>query len=67
MKGKAMIYAAWACLLMLLLAMNFLVSHPVSESPAFSQPGRFVPDCWHVYDNGYHHEWADCMGVRYYE
>ena len=23
------------------------------------------PDCWHLYNNGNHREWADCMGVGY--
>ncbi len=24
-----------------------------------------VPDCWHLYNNGNHREWAECMGVGY--
>ena len=60
--------AVLVCLALFLLYCDFRATNPAFHYwPERSQPVRFVPDCWHVYDNGYHHEWTDCMGVGYYE
>jgi hypothetical protein len=58
---------------LLLAATFFLVSfgdtmtlpEPLPIDPPRPQFGTYPPDCAHLYDNGNHEAWAECMGVGY--
>ena len=71
--GDVPAWAVLTCLGLFMLYCDSIATYPALRiwpertQEVRSQPVRFVPDCWHLYDNGHHHEWADCMGVKYYE
>ncbi len=66
-RGDLPFYAGVAILFMLILFADFRATHPHVWLIAESQPVRFTPDCWHLFDNGHHVKWAECMGVGYDE
>ena len=38
------------------------IAVPLTPRPQF---GTYPPDCGHLYNNGQHRAWADCMGAGY--
>lgn len=54
-----------ACFFLVSFGDSVIAPEPIVTERARPQFGTTPPDCGHLYNNGNHEAWAECMGVGY--